>query len=96
MKYIYVDIYIYFIYLYILRYPPVNTHVTKVECTGCNELIPDFCQVCPSCDTKFPICIVTGRPLLDFQFWLCPTCKHRAYEQEIMSFRFCPLCNADI
>ncbi|VDN58829.1 unnamed protein product [Dracunculus medinensis] len=79
-----------------IKYSPVNTHVTKVECTGCNELIPDFCQVCPSCDTKFPICIVTGRPLLDFQFWLCPTCKHRAYEQEIMSFRFCPLCHADI
>ncbi|WAR17526.1 WDR35-like protein [Mya arenaria] len=26
---------------------------------------------CPNCDTKFPTCIVTGRPLMEYQFWMC-------------------------
>lgn len=53
-------------------------------------------QVCPNCDTKFPTCIVTGRPLMDYQFWMCGTCKHRAYEQEINKLNHCPLCHAPI
>ena len=53
-------------------------------------------QVCPNCDTKFPTCIVSGRPLMDYQFWMCGTCKHRAYEQEISTLNHCPLCHAPI
>uniref|UniRef100_A0A914X385 WD repeat-containing protein 35 n=1 Tax=Plectus sambesii TaxID=2011161 RepID=A0A914X385_9BILA len=75
---------------------PKDNRTGKAECTGCETLIPDYCQVCPSCDTKFPTCIVTGRPLMDYQFWLCPVCKHRAYEQEIQSHKFCPLCHVPI
>ena len=53
-------------------------------------------QVCPNCDTKFPTCIVSGRPLMDYQFWMCGTCKHRAYEQEISALNHCPLCHAPV
>ena len=53
-------------------------------------------QTCPNCDTKFPTCIVTGRPLMDYQFWMCGTCKHRAYEQEINKINHCPLCHAPV
>ena len=53
-------------------------------------------QVCPNCGTKFPTCIVSGRPLMDYQFWMCGTCKHRAYEQEISTLNHCPLCHAPI
>ena len=53
-------------------------------------------QACPNCDTKFPTCIVTGRPLMDYQFWMCGTCKHRAYEQEINKINHCPLCHAPV
>ena len=52
--------------------------------------------VCVNCDTKFPTCIVTGRPLLDYQFWMCSTCKHRAYENDIRTMSTCPLCHAEI
>ncbi|VDK51291.1 unnamed protein product [Anisakis simplex] len=78
------------------KYPPNDTRLVQVECTGCDAHIPDYCQMCPNCDTKFPTCIVSGRPLLDYQFWLCPTCKHRAYEQQISSMRYCPLCHGEV
>lgn len=48
----------------------------------------------PESDTKLPTCVVTGRVLLDYQFWMCNTCKHCAYEQEIASRSTCPLCHA--
>ena len=63
------------------------------------DTVPLCCfrsQVCPNCDTKFPTCIVTGRPLMDYQFWMCATCKHRAYEHEISTLNHCPLCHAPI
>ncbi|KAJ8321655.1 hypothetical protein KUTeg_000126 [Tegillarca granosa] len=51
---------------------------------------------CPNCDTKFPTCIVTGRPLLEYQFWMCSACKHRAYETEITRRQTCPLCHTPV
>lgn len=58
-----------------------------------------FCRVnqCPSCQTKFPICIVTGRPLMDLSsVWTCENCHHRAYEQDITMKQNCPLCHVPI
>ncbi|CAG9538621.1 unnamed protein product [Cercopithifilaria johnstoni] len=78
------------------KYPPKDTRMNKVECTGCYAQIEDYCQVCPSCDIKFPTCVVTGRPLLGHQFWFCLTCKHRAYEREISLLQFCPLCHGKL
>ncbi|XP_048590308.1 WD repeat-containing protein 35-like isoform X2 [Nematostella vectensis] len=78
------------------KHSPKDSRVNKTECTNCETMIPDWSQTCPNCDTKFPTCIVTGRPLLDYQFWMCMTCKHRAYEQEIASLNFCPLCHSAI
>ena len=52
---------------------------------------------CPSCQTKFPICIVTGRPLMDLSsVWTCEMCKHKAYEQDVTMKQNCPLCHAPI
>ncbi|XP_013413466.1 WD repeat-containing protein 35-like [Lingula anatina] len=45
-------------------------------------------------DPKLPVCIATGRTLVDYQFWVCNTCKHCAYEQEVQSRNFCPLCHS--
>ncbi|XP_077990221.1 WD repeat-containing protein 35-like isoform X1 [Glandiceps talaboti] len=78
------------------KHSPKDTRQNKAECTSCETMIPDWCAVCPSCDTKFPTCIVTGRPLMDYQFWMCSTCKHRAYENEISALNNCPLCHSSI
>lgn len=47
-------------------------------------------------ETRLPVCIVTGRPIIDYQFWMCGTCKHRAYEGEIDSYNYCPLCHSSM
>ncbi|XP_062520933.1 WD repeat-containing protein 35-like [Corticium candelabrum] len=47
-------------------------------------------------ETKLPVCIVTGRPIIDYQFWMCGTCKHRAYEGEIEAYNYCPLCHSSM
>ncbi|CAH8435334.1 unnamed protein product [Heterobilharzia americana] len=44
-------------------------------------------------EAKIPVCIVTGQPVTDYQFWMCPTCKHCAYEHEITRLHNCPLCH---
>lgn len=78
------------------KHSPKDSRGNKAECTNCETMIPDWSQVCPNCDIKFPTCIVSGRPLLEYQFWMCGTCKHRAYEQEINALNHCPLCHAPI
>ncbi|CAH3191381.1 unnamed protein product [Porites evermanni] len=78
------------------KHSPKDSRGNKAECTSCETMIPDWSQVCPNCDTKFPTCIVSGRPLMDYQFWMCGTCKHRAYEQEISALNHCPLCHAPV
>ncbi|VDN93551.1 unnamed protein product, partial [Brugia pahangi] len=78
------------------KYSPKDTQMNKVECTSCYAQIQDYCHICPSCDIKFPTCIVTGRSMLVQQFWLCPTCKHHAFEEEMNCLQFCPLCHAKL
>ena len=51
---------------------------------------------CPSCDAHYPVCIASGQPLLDFNSWVCSTCKHRAYNHEVTKFKNCPLCHSPI
>ena len=45
---------------------------------------------------KVPTCIVSGRPLTDCQFWMCATCRHCAYENEVHQLIVCPLCHTQI
>ncbi|MBN3313719.1 WDR35 protein, partial [Atractosteus spatula] len=45
---------------------------------------------------KLPTCIVTGRPISEYQFWMCSVCKHCALEQEITNHSFCPLCHSSL
>ncbi|KTG31447.1 hypothetical protein cypCar_00024669, partial [Cyprinus carpio] len=43
-----------------------------------------------------PTCIVTGRVISEYQFWMCSVCKHCAVEQEITQHSFCPLCHSPV
>ncbi|KAJ8387955.1 hypothetical protein AAFF_G00148890 [Aldrovandia affinis] len=45
---------------------------------------------------KLPTCIVTGRTISEYQFWMCNICKHCALEQEISNHNFCPLCHSSL
>ena len=79
-----------------VRRPPKDTRMTMAACPSCDSQIPDWSLSCPSCFARFPVCVVSGRPLYQFQFWVCGTCKHRAYEQEISRCAHCPLCHTAI
>eukprot|EP01137_Pigoraptor_chileana_P013479 Opistho-2@67034 len=76
--------------------PPKDSRGGKIECTNCDTMIPDWNRTCPNCDTKFNSCIVSGAPLLELHTWMCKTCKHRAYDQEISGMANCPLCHTSI
>ncbi|XP_033640666.1 WD repeat-containing protein 35-like isoform X1 [Asterias rubens] len=78
------------------KHSPKDSRINKSECPNCDTMLPDWSSSCPSCDAKFPTCIVTGRPIMDNLFWMCDTCKHRAYESEIRSATTCPLCHSQI
>lgn len=78
------------------RYPPTESQGKTANCTGCDKIISDYDFSCSHCEAKFPVCIASGRPMIAYQFWLCPVCKQRAYEEEIHSYKFCPLCHAQI
>ncbi|XP_054833887.1 WD repeat-containing protein 35 [Eublepharis macularius] len=45
---------------------------------------------------KVPTCIATGRPITEYQFWICSACKHCAQAQEISNYNFCPLCHSSV
>lgn len=51
---------------------------------------------CTECNTKFPVCIVTGRSILENQYWMCSQCKHRAMSSEIKHRKTCPLCHKSV
>ena len=44
-----------------VKYSPKDSRSNRSECTTCETMIPDTCGTCPSCGTKFPACIVTGK-----------------------------------
>lgn len=60
--------------------------------------LPFTCRksTCLNCEANLVICVATGKPLLDYQTWMCPTCKHWAGLHEIKAFNNCPLCHSPI
>uniref|UniRef100_A0A8D0HCE1 Uncharacterized protein n=1 Tax=Sphenodon punctatus TaxID=8508 RepID=A0A8D0HCE1_SPHPU len=45
---------------------------------------------------KLPTCVATGRPITEYQFWMCSVCKHCVEAQEISNYNFCPLCHGSV
>jgi WD repeat-containing protein 35 len=77
--------------------PKDSRNTSKSECTYCETMISDWCTVCPSCQTKFPICIASGRPIMDSsQQWTCSRCGHNAYKSDLVTFSNCPLCHQNL
>ena len=67
-------------------------------CYSCEVSIPCYSGVCPSCETKFQISVLTGRPLMAEEgvVWFCGVCKHKAEENIEDSLQYCPLCHSPI
>ncbi|KAF2349033.1 hypothetical protein FHG87_020211, partial [Trinorchestia longiramus] len=80
-----------------VKYAPKDSRSNRAECTSCETMIPDWVSTCPSCNTKFAACVVTGRPIMDSSAaWTCPGCRHSAMQQDITMRSHCPLCHTVI
>ncbi|KAF7991771.1 hypothetical protein HCN44_010572 [Aphidius gifuensis] len=77
---------------------PNDIKNNKSECVNCESLVPDWCVICPNCTTRFPACVVTGKPLMDLtSCWICTVCRHHAAtERDIVNINACPLCHTTI
>lgn len=81
-----------------LKHSPIDVKNNKSECVNCESLVPDWCIACPNCITRFPACVVTGKPLMDLtSCWICTVCRHHAAtERDIVNIHACPLCHTTI
>ncbi|RWS29879.1 WD repeat-containing protein 35-like isoform X1 [Leptotrombidium deliense] len=77
------------------KHPPREArNIAKSDCRYCETMIPDWCVVCPNCNIKFPLCVASGRPIMDSnQQWTCKKCNHHAYRSELVTYSNCPLCH---
>ncbi|CAF5009618.1 unnamed protein product, partial [Rotaria sp. Silwood1] len=66
------------------------------QCPQCSTRINDWCLNCPSCDWRFPPCIASGKPIIEYGFWICPACKHRGLESEMARLDVCPFCHSSV
>jgi len=76
------------------RFPPQDPSVRRYSCPQCSGVVNDWTTACGDCGTRFGACVVTGRAILDSNYWRCRTCKHKAIADEITPYAFCPLCHA--
>lgn len=53
---------------------------------------------CKDCGSNFQPCVVTGRSILQKEYYTCKACKHKLIEAEIISLQLsnCPLCHTAI
>ncbi|KAL9655556.1 hypothetical protein ABK040_002223 [Willaertia magna] len=76
---------------------PVNgIELEQKLCPTCGHEVYDYETSCQTCNTLFYPCVITGRNILDQDYWTCTTCKHRTIEHEIYKYHNCPLCHASL
>ncbi|XP_076282876.1 intraflagellar transport protein Oseg4 [Lasioglossum baleicum] len=80
------------------KHSPKDARNLKAECANCESLVPDWCVACPNCMTRFPACIVSGKPLMDLSnAWICTVCRHHvATERDVVNINACPLCHSTV
>uniref|UniRef100_A0A8C4QBC7 WD repeat domain 35 n=1 Tax=Eptatretus burgeri TaxID=7764 RepID=A0A8C4QBC7_EPTBU len=47
-------------------------------------------------EEKPPVCVATGRLLMDYELWMCGVCKHCADRHDISCCSVCPLCHSAV
>ncbi|OTF81489.1 hypothetical protein BLA29_000177 [Euroglyphus maynei] len=73
-------------------------HDNNVACKFCRQSIPEYSAICPKCQTRFHACVASGKSIIvdKGKNWTCKRCRHHAIEEEIVSFKNCPLCHVKI
>ena len=74
--------------------PKLPANLNKIECPFCESLNYDFATNCSNCETKFRVCIASGRQILNMNdIWTCRCCKHAAIKSDLVAYHNCPLCH---
>ncbi|XP_054722053.1 WD repeat-containing protein 35-like [Uloborus diversus] len=77
-----------------IKHPPKDSRSNVVHCRGCADAIPDWYTQCPNCFMTFPICVASGRPIVNPSLqWTCLQCHHSAFKQEMLMRSCCALCH---
>ncbi|KAF8790747.1 WD repeat-containing protein 35 [Argiope bruennichi] len=80
-----------------IKHPPKDSRSSMVHCRGCAESIPDWYTSCPNCTLSFPICVASGRPIMNPSLqWTCLQCHHSAFKQEMLTRTCCALCHCTL
>ncbi|GIY66841.1 WD repeat-containing protein 35 [Caerostris extrusa] len=78
-------------------HPPKDSRSNTVHCRGCVESIPDWYTSCPNCNISFPVCVASGRPIMNPSLqWTCLQCHHSAFKQEMLTRSCCALCHCTL
>ncbi|CAL1291163.1 unnamed protein product [Larinioides sclopetarius] len=80
-----------------VKHPPKDSRSSMVHCRGCVESIPDWYTSCPNCSLIFPVCVASGRPIMNPSLqWTCLQCHHSAFKQEMLTRTCCALCHCTL
>jgi len=80
--------------------PPKQPQCEVYKCPSknCNDQITEFDTHCKRCGSNFQPCIVSGKSILQKDYYTCKACKHKMIESEIYNekINYCPLCHVVI
>lgn len=81
-----------------ITHSPVDPGSRTYPCPNrdCSTSVHDWDTSCMKCGTRFQGCTVTGRAILDSNYFRCRTCRHKAYKSEMRTQKNCALCHAPL
>jgi WD repeat-containing protein 19 len=69
-------------------------------CPHCQYAIPETCLECPSCKSKLPFCMASGKHMVISEWSSCPACKMCAnygeFKRVLESEPVCPMCEEPV
>lgn len=82
-----------------IRHPPKSkASLARDTCLNCGEAsLYKWSKQCENdqCNARYPVCVATGRPIFNWSFWVCPSCKHKADSRHSDGIQWCPLCHME-
>ncbi|CAF1146787.1 unnamed protein product [Rotaria sordida] len=76
-------------YFFFSSQPKHKRPTLSGQCLQCSNRINDWCLNCPSC-------IASGKPIIEYAFWIRPACKHQGLESEMACLDVCPFCHSSV
>lgn len=72
---------------------PEDPKPEETQCPHCHTSVTEIDVLCPTCFAAFPVCIATGKSIINEPSFQCTSCKHFLIESESKKRQCCPLCH---